>query len=53
MFRPKNVLEIGTFNEYYEKKRELGISSKVISLPQIIMNPYTKQYFLGKIDERY
>ena len=47
------VLENGTFNGYYEKKRELGISSKVISFPKIIMNPYTKQYFLGKIDERY
>ena len=47
------VLENGTFNGYYEKKRELGISSQVISLPKIIMNPYTKQYFLGKIDERY
>lgn len=47
------ILENGTVSEYYSKKKQLGIPSKAILVPKVIRNPYTKQYFLGKIDERY
>lgn len=47
------ILENGTFNEFYKMKKRLGIPNGVALLPRVIRNPYTQQYFLGKIDERY
>jgi hypothetical protein len=47
------VLENGSFEEYYYNKLALGIPAGIIKIPKVIKNPYTKQYFLGKIDERY
>lgn len=47
------ILENGTFSEYYERKKQLGIPVQAIAVPKVIRNPYTQQYFLGKIDERY
>lgn len=47
------VLENGSFEEYYNNKLALGIPAGIIKTPKVIKNPYTKQYFLGKIDERY
>jgi hypothetical protein len=47
------ILENGSFEEYYNNKLALGIPLGIIKTPKVIKNPYTKQYFLGKIDERY
>lgn len=47
------ILENGAFSDYYERKKHLGIPTKAISAPKVIRNPYTQQYFLGRIDERY
>jgi hypothetical protein len=53
-FRPFSDLmrKIGC-EEYYKNKLALGIPAGIIKTPKVIKNPYTKQYFLGKIDERY
>ena len=47
------ILENGSFEEYHNNKLALGIPARIIKTPKVIKNPYTKQYFLGKIDERY
>lgn len=47
------ILEKDSFEEYYNKKLKLGIPSKLVRLHKVVKNPYTKQYFLSKIDERY
>ena len=46
-------LEDGSFNEYINYKRNLGVPINLIKIPKFVKNPYDKDYFFNKIDERY